>query len=300
MIKTILLTGPTGFLGSHLLEALIHEGYDVVILKRSFSDTWRIDHLMASVKSYDIDLNSVEKAFEEQKIDAVIHTATNYGRKNEKVSEIVDTNLMFGLKLLETAAIFHTRVFFNTDTLQYKYLSTYTLAKRQFAEWLKFFSETGEMKIVNFRLEHMYGPKDDRTKFVFWLLEQMLSDTDKIPLTTGDQKRDFIYVTDIVKAYLLLLPLTEKIQKFNEYDVGTGNQLSIKEFVLKLKDAVERVQKKEVTTELAFGSLKYRKGEMMIINEDVRPLFDLGWRPATGLTEGLESVVTEFIQRGKN
>jgi nucleoside-diphosphate-sugar epimerase len=300
MIKTILLTGPTGFLGSHLLEALKYEGYTVVILKRSFSDTWRIDHLLGNVKSYDIDRTSFEKAFEEQKIDAVIHTATSYGRKNEKVSEVVDTNLTFGLKILETAVFYHTNVFFNTDTLQYKYLSNYTLAKKQFAEWLKFFSETGKINIVNMRLEHMYGPKDDRSKFVFWLLEQMLSNTDEIPLTNGDQKRDFIYITDIVNAYLLLLQQSEKTRKFSEYDVGTGNPISIKEFVLKVKGAVEKVLKNQVTTELRFGSLPYRKGEMMVIEEDVTPLFDLGWRPTTGLTDGLESVVTEFIERRKN
>jgi nucleoside-diphosphate-sugar epimerase len=158
----------------------------------------------------------------------------------------------------------------------------------------------GKIRIVNIRLEHMYGPKDDRTKFVFWLLEQMISDIDEIPLTNGDQKRDFIYITDIVNAYLLLLKQPEKTSEFSEYDVGSGNQISIKEFVLKLKDAVEKVQKKKVNAELRFGSLQYRKGERMLIEEDVTPLFNLGWKPITGLTDGLESVVTEFIERRKN
>jgi len=44
MHKTILLTGATGFLGSHLLKKLLDENYNVVILKRTFSDTWRIDY----------------------------------------------------------------------------------------------------------------------------------------------------------------------------------------------------------------------------------------------------------------
>jgi len=78
--KTILLTGPTGFLGSHLLQALLNEGYKVIILKRSFSDTWRINHLLDNLKSYDINKTPLEKPFEENKIDIIIHTATNYGR----------------------------------------------------------------------------------------------------------------------------------------------------------------------------------------------------------------------------
>jgi nucleoside-diphosphate-sugar epimerase len=44
--KRVLLTGATGFLGSHLLEALLKQDYKVVILKRSTSDTWRINHLL--------------------------------------------------------------------------------------------------------------------------------------------------------------------------------------------------------------------------------------------------------------
>lgn len=125
---TILLTGATGFLGSHILNRLLQADYKVVILKRSFSDTWRINSVLSKVKFYDLDKTPIETAFKEQKIDVVIHTATNYGRSNQLVSSIVDTNLMFSLKLLETAA------FFNTDTLLYKYLNHYSLSKKQFIE----------------------------------------------------------------------------------------------------------------------------------------------------------------------
>ncbi|MFK5948574.1 MAG: GDP-mannose 4,6-dehydratase, partial [Methylococcales bacterium] len=67
-MKNILLTGATGFLGSHLLEALLNESYQVVILKRSTSDTWRINHLLEQVKSYDVDIQNLDLAFSEQSI----------------------------------------------------------------------------------------------------------------------------------------------------------------------------------------------------------------------------------------
>jgi CDP-paratose synthetase len=297
MIKTILLTGATGFLGSHLLEALVKKGYRVVILKRSFSNTWRIDHLINDITWYDIDKVPLAKAFEEQKIDAVIHTAANYGRTNEHVSAIVNDNLIFGLKVLESAVSARTRFFFNADTMHDKFLSEYTLAKKQFSEWLKFFGETGKIDVVNFRIEHMYGPKDDNKKFGTWLLEQMLSNNTEIHLTAGVQQRDFIYVTDIVSAYLLLLGKAETFQKFNEYDVGTGNPLPVKEFVLTLKDTIERIQNKPVLSELCFGSIPYRAGEKMSVAEDPSPLFELGWSPATDLEKGLSAMVTEYIDR---
>lgn len=51
MKKTILLTGATGFLGSHLLERFFREGHKIIILKRSFSNTWRIDHILNKIVS---------------------------------------------------------------------------------------------------------------------------------------------------------------------------------------------------------------------------------------------------------
>ena len=52
---TILLTGATGFLGSHLLKTLVSKGYKVVVLKRSTSDMWRLKGFEHTFKSYDID-----------------------------------------------------------------------------------------------------------------------------------------------------------------------------------------------------------------------------------------------------
>ena len=300
MTKTILLTGATGFLGSHLLFALLKEGYKMVILKRSFSDTWRIDSLMHQIKIYDIDITSYEKAFEEQKIDVVIHTATNYGRETHNISKIVEDNLLFSLKIVETASRYNTDIFFNTDTSQNKFLSDYTLSKKQFVEWLQFFTKTKKIKVVNLRLDHMYGTSDDNSKFVVWLMEQMLSNRDVINLTQGNQRRDFIYIDDVVSVYLLILRKHENLSEFSEFDVGTGEQISIREFVLKLKDTMELIYNKPILMNLNFGAIPYRKGEMMEVVEDVNPLFNLGWKPNIMLAEGLKSVVNEFRDRGLN
>ena len=81
----LLLTGATGFLGSNLIPAFLKAGHEVVILKRSFSDTWRIKDDLDKVRSYDIDLVPLERPFEEcGRFDCVVHTATNYGRQGEK------------------------------------------------------------------------------------------------------------------------------------------------------------------------------------------------------------------------
>ncbi|MGC8729298.1 MAG: NAD-dependent epimerase/dehydratase family protein, partial [Elusimicrobiales bacterium] len=74
MKKTILLTGATVFLGSHILKRFYGK-YEIIILKRSFSNTWRISNYLNKVKYYDIDKTDLSIPFKENKIDYVIHTA---------------------------------------------------------------------------------------------------------------------------------------------------------------------------------------------------------------------------------
>jgi nucleoside-diphosphate-sugar epimerase len=291
---TILLTGATGFLGSHLLHRLLKLNYKVVILKRSTSNTWRIDSVLSKVKSYDIDKVDIENPFEEQRIDAVIHTVTNYGRNNSSAANTVDVNLMFSLKLLETATLFNTDIFFNTDTLLFKYLNYYSLSKKQFVEWLQYFSD--KIKVVNLKLEHMYGPKDDNTKFVTWIINQMLQNIEYIDLTEGIQKRDFIYIDDVVDVYVLMLEKSRIFEAFSSFDVGTGEQMELKEFILKIYSEISGI--KPINTKLNFGVKPYRDGEFMEIEESVQPLFDLGWKPQVSIENGIKKIIE--YERGKN
>jgi CDP-paratose synthetase len=292
MNKTILLTGATGFLGSHLLEALVESQYRVVILKRSFSDTWRIRHLLHKVTSYDLDKQPMDLAFKDQKINVVIHTATHYGRNNDPVSKIVETNTLFPLQLLETASLFKTDTFFNTDTLLYKYLNNYALSKKHFTEWLKLFSEDSRIKGINLKIEHMYGPRDDSKKFVPWLVQQMRDNAKSIPLTKGEQKRDFIYITDVVSAYMLLLE-KKLTDQFSEFEVGTGKAVQVKNFVLELKNAMKMIQGLDIQPRLDFGALPYRQGEFMEIKADIDRLSALGWKPKYEIPQGIEKMLRE-------
>ena len=80
--KNILITGATGFLGSHLLSELVREKYQLVILKRSSSDTRRIKEFLTQTKSYDIDKIDIETIFSKHQIEGIIHLATDYGKTN--------------------------------------------------------------------------------------------------------------------------------------------------------------------------------------------------------------------------
>lgn len=293
MNKKILLTGITGFLGSHLAKALLREGHEVVALKRKSSSLHRIQSIAPNIIFYDIDELNFDELFSKcGKIDAIIHTATSYGRNNESVSDIFAANTEFPLRLLDAGNRAGVDIFLNTDTILDKYLNLYALSKNQLLQWGRFFSLHGKIRFGNIRLEHFYGPDDDPTKFTAYVVNSCLENVPELKLTKGEQKRDFIHVDDVVSAYLILL---EKMDSFSssffEFDVGSGHSVSIKEFV----ETVHHLTKSR--TNLAFGSLPYREGEVMHSEADISGLIALGWKCRYDIESGLKQVIQQEIKR---
>ena len=83
----------------------------MTILKRTSSDTYRIKDLLSQVRVVDVDITPLEDAFMFGYVDTVIHTACSYGRDGEGAQSMVESNLLFGLNVLETAVRFKTRSF---------------------------------------------------------------------------------------------------------------------------------------------------------------------------------------------
>ncbi len=280
---TILLTGATGFLGSHILEGLLEKNYDVIILKRSFSNCWRIEEFLKQVVSYDIDQVSLDSVFEENSINAIIHTATCYGRHGETNLEIFNSNVLFPMQLLEFARInrvesfFNTDSFFNTESFQYDYLNSYTLSKKHFADWGKNYCSSRDLQFINMKLQHVYGPKDDESKFISWFIEQLKNQVPEINLTAGTQKRDFIFVQDVVSAYLLLLEKSYELNVFEEFEVGTGQSIQVKDFLEKILFAYEVKYCRKVISKLNFGAIPMRIGEPMESYAQNERLKSMGW-----------------------
>jgi nucleoside-diphosphate-sugar epimerase len=288
MNETVLLTGGTGFLGSHIVHELVHNDYHVVVLKRSTSNTWRIDDVLGKVVCYDVEKTGLEAAFTDQHIDVVVHTACCYGRNNEATSTIVDTNVMFGLKLFELAGKFSSNTFFNTGTLLQKHLNSYSLSKQHLVDWLK--QLAGKVQVINMKLEHMYGPKDDVAKFVPWIISQLNQNQERIKLTSGIQERDFVHVWDVVRAYLKALEHRSELKEYDEFEVGTGHSVAVREFVTELARQY-RERNPENQTRLDFGVVPYRSGEMMCVRTDIKPLTDLGWKAEFSFQEGIKTVI---------
>jgi nucleoside-diphosphate-sugar epimerase len=286
--ETVLLTGGTGFLGSHLAHELVKNNYSVIIAKRSSSNTWRLDDILEEIACYDIDKTGLEAAFSDRHIDVVIHAACCYGRNHEPASVVVDTNVLFGLRVFECAELYKADTFMNTGTLLPEKLNSYSLSKQQFVTWLQ--KAAGKVQAITMRPEHMYGPKDDPAKFVSWVIAQLDSDQKEISLTSGTQERDFVHVADVARACLYAVKHRSELKDYNEFEVGTGHSIMVREFISEL-DRQYKKQRPENQTRLNFGGVPYREGEMMRMKTDIGPLTALGWKPVFGFKEGIETII---------
>ena len=287
MSKTILLTGGTGFLGSHLAKRLVYEGFDVIIIKRSTSKLSPLESIINQVRFYDLDSIDIEKIFQENVIDIIIHCATNYGRFAVPPTDIIQANLFLPLKILQIAENYPVKTFINTDTILDKRVSYYSLSKKHFLDWLYLFSQ--KMVCISVALEHFYGPFDDRSKFVSKIILDLLHEVDFIDLTLGEQKRDFIYIDDVVEAFMTLVNFSFDVpNNLYRYEIGTGKNIEIREFVQMVKTMTENK-----VTRLNFGMLPYRENEIMESHVDISMLLKLGWQPKISLVEGLRYTIDQ-------
>lgn len=287
---TILIAGSTGFLGSYLLESFIQNGYKIIVLKRSTSNVYRIEEYLNQIVLYDIDKTELSDIFENHLIDIVVNTVTNYGRQDTKISSIVDTNLIFSLKLLEESVNNNVKAFINTDTLLERNINTYALSKAQLVDWIQFLS-TKNTKMINVKMEHMYGPQDDKNKFIYWLINQLKHNVEKIDLTSGVQKRDFIYIDDIVSAYEIIIKNIGRFSNYEEFELGSGNSIEVKEFI---KQIVKELNVNQtITTKLNFGAIAYRANENMNMESNIVKLQNLGWKPQVSIEDGIKKIIKE-------
>ncbi|WNC16634.1 NAD-dependent epimerase/dehydratase family protein [Brevibacillus brevis] len=296
----VLITGATGFIGSHLVKGLLADGHSIFILKRSGSDCSRLADVWKDLTAVDLDRGRWQSLFERGGgVEAIIHAATSYGRHGESLAELVQANVAFPLQLLELAQRQGTALFINTDTFSSApavlsaHFRGYNLTKRQFLEWGKEIAATrASLCFRNMRLEHVYGPFDGEKKFVPSVIKSCLDHVPELKLTAGEQRRDFIYVEDVVAAYRTVLAQgLNQGCSFAEYQVGTGVATSIQEFVR----LVHRLT--DSRTNLSFGALPYADHEIMLSKADNAGLRELGWSWKVGLPDGIGKIVESMTDR---
>lgn len=307
-MATVLLTGANGFLGSHLLESLIDSGNKVIVLKRSSSDLWRIKHLLSKATFYDLDTQPLMSAFHDQKIDVVVHLATLYRKFDDVggIDEMINANFTFPIQLIEAATRNGVRGFINTGSYfevdcskspvleesKSNAFNLYAKLKTSFNDILKTYSS--QIDIVTFRLFSPYGEKDNDKLIPLVIKKALLGE--KLDLSEGFQKMDFIYVSDIVNAYLLAIKemLSEnRSLDYQLYNLGCGSAYSVREVVsiveqnLNLRINVDWGESSKVDIPFVVADINKAKNKF-------------SWEPQFSLQRGINKTIKYYRDALKN
>lgn len=285
--KRCLVTGGTGFVGSRVVLSLLEDGWIVFASKRNSSDPYRLGDKQQTVHWLSSDQFCPREMLERcGDLQAVVHIATTYGR-TESAAHVVANNLLWPLELLEAAIDSKVASFIHTDTCyspEYPFLQNYTLSKKQMVGWGRRLS--GRIQFINLRLFHPIGTQDHPEKFVPWIVEQCLKNVPSIPLTSASQKKDFVDVGDVARAYVALLSERHRLgEGFSELDCGRGEAISVRSLV----ELVHRLSHSDSV--LDFGALPNRDHEPEVSQADIAVLNRLGWYPKVTIEESIYAII---------
>ncbi len=293
---TIAITGAFGFLGSELVKFLLNQtNYDIVAIVKSTTFNSRLQYEGNRLHFFYSDISSLDQLYEQYNIDVVVHAATDYGR-NSRLADIVYNNVVFPLQLLGYAIKYKAKLFINTDSYftkaesSYNYLQTYTLTKKHLEDYIR---HEKDIPLINIKLEHIFGNGDTETKFVTNIFKMIVTGKPEINATLGTQKRDFIYISDVVCLYYEVIVNYKRFEKkYYLIESGWGKSITIRDFILKIKEVTGS------SSHIIFGSLPMRAGEIMDSYADLSliPKF-LKWQPIVTIDEALEVMRNYYLSK---
>ena len=150
----------------------------------------------------------------------------------------------------------------------------------------------GKIHNIDFLLVSDEETGSDDSKFITYIINQCLANVPEIKLTKGEQKRDFIFIDDVVRAYLLLLKHGKKIkEQYLDVEVGSGTATTIRDMVILIASLTK------TKSRLAFGTLPYRENEIMESRANIEFIEKMGWKPEISLEEGIAKTIKARRQR---
>ncbi len=289
MQPTILLLGITGFAGSQLLRALLANGYPVVGVKRSTSNTTTIQDLLAQFTVYNSDEVKWSDIFSKHQIEIVINLTTEYGRPGTPMSRVVETNVILPLRIVETAKQFGVKQYWNIDSFWNrdcdldKQINLYAYTKGVIKQLLKHQVVDG-MQLYNLRFFHIFGAGDSQAKF-FPATIAKLNKNEPVPMTTGEQLYDIISMREVVSMMLFILEHRSTFPAgYEEFDLGMGKSYPIKEIVRHMKEYCQS------ESELQLGKVALRPNEIMAAQANPQKLLDAGYHFTTNALDELKQL----------
>ncbi|HHW43034.1 MAG TPA: NAD-dependent epimerase/dehydratase family protein [Desulfotomaculum sp.] len=315
----ILVTGGAGFIGSHIVDALLEEGHHVVVVDDLSSG--REENLNPAARFYHMDICSseLEGVFRDEKVELVVHHAAQIDVRHSVASPGEDAriNIQGLLNLLQNGLRHGLKGFIFASSGGVVYgepermpvtedfpkgpLSPYGVSKLSSEFYLYYYARVHGLPYIALRYGNVYGPRQDphgEAGVVAIFGQKMLRGETPTIYGDGEQLRDYVYVGDVVRANLLALrkimnginlQLVDGIDAL-AYNIGTGLGTSVNELFRLLADITG------YTGRVVYGP--ERTGELKRIYLDAaRAARELDWKPQVDLREGLKRTVAHLAQK---
>ena len=170
--------------------------------------------------------------------------------------------------------------------------SVYGITKAASVQLLSFMSKQAQQRnLVILRPFGVFGELEESHRFFPQLMDK-LSRRLSVQMTKGEQVRDYIYVEDLIDAYIVaaVVPLKNDVEIIN---IGSGKGISLKEVALNIAKQLGANENL-----LQFGAMPYRADEMMYLVANIEKAKNLlGWKPKTPLDKGIEDMIRGYKQK---
>ncbi len=305
----ILVTGGAGFIGSHIADAYIGLGHNVFIIDNMSSGT--NDFINPKAKYYKADIRdkSIDKIIEENKIEVINHHAAQINLRSSVLDPQNDAeiNVLGSINLLQAALkagvkkiIFASSggaIYGEDDKLPVSEEHTvnprspYGINKLAVEKYLYYYKTVHGIDYTILRYANAYGPRQNahgESGVVAIFSNKFLKNEEAVINGDGMQSRDYVYISDIVKANILALGVT----KFDIYNIGTGKETSVNYIFNKLNEfagtSFKEVHGPPKAGEQRRSALSYQR-----INNE------FGWKPETDVAAGLKQTFEFFSSRNR-
>ncbi len=300
--RTALVTGGSGFIGAHLVKTLLAKNYDVNLITRKNTDFWRLEKELKFLKINEVsflDIESLTFLFKKIKPSYIFHLAAYGNYENEKdISKIIETDIIATKNLLEASLNIDYKCFVNTgSSSEYGFkkkpmketdilepVSFYAAAKASSTLLCSVFAKQFNKNIVTLRPFSVYGPWEKESRLIPVVIKSSLNDK-TVLLTPGTVKRDFIYVEDIVNAYIKAAG-TRKNFKGEVFNIGTGVQHSNKDIIR----IVEKITGRRLKVQSGKFKKRYWDTDYWVADVNKTKKY-LKWHPKYTLEDGLRETI---------
>lgn len=294
---TALVTGASGFIGSHLCQRLVHAGYTVHAVSRQASREYGNDNTDMRWWQADLaDSVAVHDIISHIKPDVVFHLAScvHGARDSQHVLPMFQSNLMSTVNLLTALSDIGCQRIVLTGSLEEPDprdshavpCSPYAAAKWASSAYARMFHALYQLPIVVLRVFMVYGPaQQDVNKLIPYAIRTLLRQ-EAPKLSSGQRQVDWVYVADVVEACLAAVHAAGI--EGQTIDVGSGVLTSIRVMV----EHLVRIVNPQI--EPLFGALPERPLEQVRVADTARSQALMHWQPSTALEVGLENTVAWY------